>query len=89
MLDSGRTPVLVTVNVKAIVSPASVRPLPFTSVGTPASFCSAMPTGSDVFVIVQSTKSPMPSVTVAEGPMSPDGSSGSEAPFRVHDHDSV
>ena len=33
MLESGRTPVLVTVNVKAIVSPASVRPLPFTSVG--------------------------------------------------------
>jgi hypothetical protein len=38
MPDSGRTPVLVTVNVKAIVSPASVRPLSFTSVGTPASF---------------------------------------------------
>ena len=71
------------------MSPASVRPLPFTSVGTPASFCSAMPTGFDVFVIVQSTKSPMPIVTVAEGPMSPAGSSGSEAPFRVHDHDSV
>ena len=89
MLDSGRTPVLVTVNVKAIVSPASVRPLPFTSVGTPASFCSARPTGSDVFVIVQSTKSPIPSVTVAEGPMSPDGRTGSETPFRVHDHDAV
>ena len=89
MVDSGRAPVLVTVNVKAIVSPASVRPLPFTSVGTPACFCSATLTGLDVFVIVQSTKSPMPSVTVAEGPMSPDGSAGSETPFRVHDHDSV
>src|SRR3954447_9144529 len=86
MLDSGRTPVLVTVNVKAIVSPASVRPLLFTSVGVPASFCSATPTGSDVFVIVQSTKSPMPNVIVAEDPMSPEGSSGSETPFRVHDH---
>jgi len=89
MLDSGRTPVLVTVNVNAIVSPASVRPLPFTSVGTSAFFCRTIRTGSDVFVIVQSTKSPMPSVTVAERPMSPDGSAGSEAPFRVHDHDSV
>ena len=42
-LASGSTPVFVTWKVYWIVSPVSVRPFPFTSVGVPALFTSKQP----------------------------------------------
>ena len=71
-----------------MVSPASTKPSPLTSIGVAACLVSDSDTGFAVLVIVQATRSPTPSVTVAELPAAPLGSDGSVDPFRVQLHDS-
>ena len=69
------------------MSPASVMPSWLTSTGAAACFSSDRLAGLAVLVMVQLTKSPMPRVTVADGPAAPDGKEGSAAPLRVQDHE--
>jgi len=85
--DSGTRPVFVAVTVQATVSPTSTRRSPSTSVAVPC-FVSARPDGRAVFVTVQAIASPTPTGMLVEVPTPvPDGSAGSVAPLRVHDHE--
>src|SRR5450755_1335127 len=87
MLPSVRVPVLVTLNVYAMVSPASMMPSLLTSVDVPACLTSDKRADFAVLVIVQFTKSPTASVTDADAPAAPEGNELSVAPFLVQDHD--